>query len=93
MIKDAAFPEDRKGWRNELQKIRAVSAAGAFSDRPLLVLHGSEDDLVPTLDARAVADAHGGADLRIIIGAGHQLRHDPRALAMLLGWMGRHSQV
>ncbi len=93
VIKDASFPEDRKGWRNELQQIRAVSAAKAFRERPLLVLHGSDDDLVPTLDARAVADAHGGADLRIITGAGHQLRHDPRALAMLLGWMDRHSQV
>jgi putative redox protein len=92
-IKDPSFPQDRRGWRNELQEIRAFDAARRFSDRPLLVLHGSEDDLVPTFDARAVADAHGGADLRIITGAGHQLRHDPRALAMLLGWLHRHSQL
>lgn len=92
-IKDPSFPQDRRAWRNELQEIRAVEAARRFSNRPLLVLHGSEDDLVPTLDARAVADAHGGADLRIISGAGHLLRHDPRALAMLLGWLDRHSQL
>ncbi len=90
-ISDPSFPQDRKGWRQELQEIRAVDAARRFRDRPLLVLHGSDDELVPTLDARAVADAHGGADLRIIGGAGHQLRHDPRALAMLLGWLDRHA--
>ena len=57
---------------------------------PLLVLHGADDDTVPALDARAVADAHGGAELKIVGGAGHQLRHDPRAVALLLGWLDRH---
>jgi len=27
--------------------------------------------------------------LRIIPGAGHELRHDPRAIAVLLGWLSR----
>ncbi|MEZ5227241.1 MAG: hypothetical protein R2710_11355 [Acidimicrobiales bacterium] len=53
------------------------------------MLHGSEDELVPQLDARMVAEAHGAAELRVIQGAGHQLRHDPRALAILLGWLER----
>jgi hypothetical protein len=44
---------------------------------------------VPALDARALADCHGSAELRIIQGAGHRLRHDPRAVAVLLGWMER----
>jgi putative redox protein len=44
---------------------------------------------VPALDARVVADAHGAAELRFIQGAGHQLRHDPRAVAVLLGWLDR----
>ena len=92
-IKDANFPQDRKSWRNELQQVSTVEAARRFSQKPLLVLHGSDDELVPALDARAVADAHAGADLRIINGAGHQLRHDPRALAMLLGWLDRQSQL
>ena len=40
-------------------------------------------------DARVLADEHGEADLRIIEGGGHQLRHDPRAIAVLLGWLDR----
>ncbi len=39
----------------------------------------------PQFDARVLADAHGDAELRMIAGAGHALRHDPRAVAVLLG--------
>jgi putative redox protein len=52
-------------------------------------MHGADDDLVPALDARALADAHGLAELKIMAGASHQLRHDPRAVAVLLGWLDR----
>ena len=38
---------------------------------------------------RRLAQAHGSAMLRIIPGAGHRLRHDPRAVAILLGWLDR----
>ena len=33
--------------------------------------------------------ADGAAELRILPGAGHRLRHDPRAIAVLLGWLDR----
>ena len=53
------------------------------------MIHGSDDDLVPDFDARVLADAHTEADLRLLDGAGHRLRHDPRAMAILLGWLDR----
>jgi putative redox protein len=53
-------------------------------------MHGSDDPTVPVSDARALADAADGqCDLRVIAGAGHRLRHDPRAVAALMGWMER----
>ena len=57
--------------------------------RPVLVVHGTDDESVPAFDARVVADAHGSAELRMLSGAGHALRHDPRAVAVLLGWLDR----
>ncbi|MEA3018982.1 MAG: hypothetical protein QOI47_506, partial [Actinomycetota bacterium] len=30
-------------------------------------------------------------ELRIIQSAGHRLRHDPRAIAVLLGWLERQA--
>ena len=55
----------------------------------MLVVHGTDDESVPQFDARVLADAHGDAELRMIAGAGHALRHDPRAMAILLGWLDR----
>jgi uncharacterized protein len=48
---------------------------------------------VPVFDARVLADAHGSAELRLINGAGHRLRHDPRAVAVLLGWLDRQRHL
>jgi len=88
-ITDPDFPPSIDRWARELRTIRAVAAAAELAPRPLLVVHGSEDESVPVFDARVTSDAHGSADLRIIHGAGHHLRHDPRAIAVLLGWLDR----
>jgi putative redox protein len=89
IIDDPLFPPSVEAWTRELKEIRAVAAAPRLAPRPLLVVHGSEDDLVPAFDARVLVDAHGSAELRIVNGAGHTLRHDPRAVAVLLGWLDR----
>jgi hypothetical protein len=34
--------------------------------------------------------AEGYAELRVVAMAGSRLRHDPRAIALLLGWLQRH---
>jgi putative redox protein len=60
-----------------------------FRPRSMLVVHGTDDDTVPDFDARVISDAHGSAEMRIIAGAGHHLRDDPRAVAVLLGWLDR----
>ena len=70
-----------------------MDAAEELGERSLLVLHGSDDETVPVFDARVLADACLGSDLRIIGGAGHHLRHDPRAVAVLLGWLERQRQT
>lgn len=89
IIDDPLFPPSVDAWSRELRERRAVEAAPRLAPRPLLVVHGSDDDLVPAFDARVLVDAHGSAELRIISGAGHRLRHDPRAVAVLLGWLDR----
>ena len=76
-------------WSRELRRFRPTDAARRFAPRPLLLLHGDDDESVPTADSRLLAEAHGSADLQIIPGAGHRLRHDPRAIAGLLGWLDR----
>ena len=89
VVKDAAFPPSLDKWAQELKDISSIHAAQQLAPRPLLLIHGDGDDLTPSLDSRVLADAHGSAELRIIGGAGHELRHDPRAVAVLLGWLSR----
>ncbi|HET9289736.1 MAG TPA: alpha/beta fold hydrolase [Actinomycetes bacterium] len=89
VITDPHFPPSVDAWSRQFRDIRAVACVGRYAPRPLLVIHGSDDEVVPSFDARVVADAHGSAELRLINGAGHSLRHDPRAVAVLLGWLDR----
>lgn len=89
IIRTPSFPPHLDQWAREIREVRAVAAIPDVAPRPVLLVHGSDDDAVPVFDARVLADAHGAADLRIIDGGGHQLRHDPRAVAVLLGWLDR----
>ena len=93
LIRDETFPENMEAFSRPLREIQAVRCAAALEPRSLLVVHGSDDENVPVFDARVIADAHGSAELRIIAGAGHQLRHDPRAMAILLGWLDRERRA
>lgn len=77
------------GWTRDLRAVKATAAAQRLAPRPLLVIHGVDDEVVPSFDARVIADAHTSAELRLLPGAGHRLRHDPRAMAILLGWLDR----
>ena len=89
VIKDADFPPAFDKWSGALKRVRPVAAAAELAPRPLLVIHGDSDDLTPPADGRALVAAHGSAEFRLINGAGHELRHDPRAVAVFLGWLSR----
>ena len=88
-IRTPGFPASFDEWSRELRRFRPVEAARRFAPRPLLVMHGDDDESVPVADSRVLVEAHGSAELRVIEGAGHRLRHDPRAIAVLLGWLDR----
>ena len=71
--------------------INPLHAAAMLPPRRFLIGHGTDDAEVPVNDARELfAAAEGRAELRLIQGAGHQLRAAPRMVATLLGWMDRH---
>jgi uncharacterized protein len=92
VIGNRAFPPDFDAWARELREIRPTALIAKIPPRPILVVHGADDDDVPIDDARVLADAAGDAlELRVLSEAGHRLRHDPRAVALLLGWMERQA--
>lgn len=88
-VRTPGFPSNMDDWSRAFRRFRPESSARRFAPRPLLVIHGEEDESVPVSDARRLAQAHGSAELSLLPGAGHRLRHDSRALAILLGWIER----
>ena len=90
VITDPTYPADLDAWARDLRELRPISAAASISPRPFLVVHGTDDVVVPVMETRAMADAVSGSiEFRILSGAGHHLRHDPRAVSILLGWLER----
>jgi putative redox protein len=88
VVSDPHHPSDRESWERELSEIRALSVVAKLAPRPLLIVHGTDDETVPLDDARALAEAAGdGVELRVVNQGGHRLRHDPRGVAVLLGWL------
>ena len=71
-IRTPGFPRTFDEWSRELRRFRPVDAARRFAPRPLLVMHGEEDESVPVADSRVLAESHGSAELRVIAGAGHR---------------------
>jgi pimeloyl-ACP methyl ester carboxylesterase len=89
VVTDEEFPPSFDDWAESLGRYKAVEFATRMQTKPFLLLHGGDDEAVPVFDARVIADAHGSANLRVVQGASHALRYDPRAVAILLGWLER----
>jgi putative redox protein len=83
-------PATVEAWGRAIAELDIEGAGARVGPRPWMLVHGSDDDVVNVEHARRLAAASkGAADLRILEHGAHRLRHDPRAIAMLLGWLDR----
>jgi pimeloyl-ACP methyl ester carboxylesterase len=90
VIRTAGYPSDRDAWTAEIAALAPKADAEQLKGRPFLVIHGADDPDVSVDDARALSEAATGpSDLRVVFGAGHWLRADPRVIAILVGWQER----
>lgn len=64
--------------------------ATASASRPVLLVHGVLDRLVPLAAAQSAADRHPGIDLQLLGGIGHapQLEDPDRLVEVVTGWLG-----
>lgn len=78
--------DDPQGWANEFGAVQTERSIREVH-LPVLVVHGTDDDVVPVDHAdRIVRNAPDGR-LRMLDGAGHQLRKDDRAIEAVLEWL------
>ncbi|HVM41130.1 MAG TPA: alpha/beta fold hydrolase [Acidimicrobiia bacterium] len=93
VIRTEGFPDDVVAWSREIADLDPLAASAKIPPRPLLVLHGADDEVVSPADSEAIARAAGPeTEHRLLAGASHRLRHDPRVVALLAGWMSRQER-
>lgn len=87
-IRDNDFPASPAEWLDGFRQIKPIDYIARISPRPLLIVHGDRDETVDIGDARRLyAKAGEPKELAVIEGAGHRLRHDERAMAVILDWL------
>ena len=90
VLRTSGFPADPAPWIRAIANLDVLGAAKSIAPRNWLLVHGTDDDVVSVEDARELADAGNGCvELRLVPNGPHRLRHDPRAIAALLGWLDR----
>jgi len=87
-IRDNDFPPSAEEWLNGFKAVKPIDYVAGISPRPLLLVHGNKDEMVPLADAHRLYDEAGEPkQLAIIDGAGHRLRQNDKAMAVVLDWL------
>lgn len=79
---------DPSEWFAEFDTVTPERSIGGVKV-PILIVHGSADDVVPVEHARRLSERAPRAELRIIEGGGHQLRKDDAAMEVVFSWLDR----
>ncbi len=88
IVRDRGFPVSSEEWLDGFRLVSPLEGVSRLSPRPLLLVHGGQDETVAVSHAhRLYARAGEPKRLVIVSGAGHQLRRDERAVAKVVSWL------
>ena len=88
ILRDPGFPEDPRSWLEDIHAVDPLACIGRISPRPLFIVHGTGDDVVPLEHAHKLfAQAGEPKKLKVLEGAQHQLRKDEEAVSVCLEWL------
>jgi dipeptidyl aminopeptidase/acylaminoacyl peptidase len=91
VIRDPDFPHSVEEWISGFRLVSPLDYVAAVAPRPILLVHGSSDEVVAVSQAhRLYARAQEPKQIVIIDGAGHRLRQDERAMALVIDWLKSH---
>ena len=87
-IRETGFPPSIEEWTQGFETITPLNWIDGVAPRPLLLVHGDADDVVPLDHAYMLyRKAREPRELKVIPGGGHRLRVDEAAMAFVLDWL------
>ncbi|MAF85806.1 MAG: hypothetical protein CL875_04940 [Dehalococcoidales bacterium] len=93
-IRDSDFPYSAEEWLNDFRLFSPIEYVTGIAPRPLLLVHGSKDELVEVSHAHRLCDRAGEPkQITIVKGAGHRLRRSNRAMTTVIDWLKSHAQI
>jgi uncharacterized protein len=88
IIHEADFPPDINAWYRGFQELKPFKWMPFISPRPVGIIHGQDDTVVPVEHAYRLYDAAlSPKKINLLDGAPHQLRRDPRTAALIIDWL------
>ncbi len=87
-IRDTHFPGSVQAWARDFTSVRPIDCIDRVSPKPLLLVHSNDDKTVPISHMHCLYEKAGQPKERVILdGAGHGLRHDKKAMDMVIEWL------
>ena len=88
IIRQPDFPPDLSRWLKEFEEIAPIKWIDKVSPRPLLIIHGEKDELVPKTQAEILFNrAKEPKEIYWIKDGVHRLRTDPRVWEKIKSWL------
>jgi len=87
-IRDKGFPSSIEEWERGFETVTPINWIDKIAPRPLLLLHGDADELIPLDHAyRLYEKAKEPKELKILSGARHKMRLEKAAMDFVLDWL------
>jgi len=88
LIQDADFPKNVNAWYRGFQELKPVKWLPFIAPRPVGIVHGEDDGVVPVAHAyKLFQAAFTPKKITLLEGAPHQLRRDPRTTPLIIDWL------
>jgi dipeptidyl aminopeptidase/acylaminoacyl peptidase len=87
-IRDKDFPPSIEDWQKGFETMTPINWIDKISPRPLLLVHGDADELIPLEHAQKLYEkAKEPKELKTIHGAKHRMRLEEATMAFVLDWL------
>jgi len=87
-IRDKDFPPSIEEWEKGFETVSPTKWIDKISPRPLLLVHGDADELIPLEHAHKLYQkAKEPKELKIVAGARHRMRLEKAAMDFVLDWL------